>query len=784
MKYTALAVVMGTSGVVNAQLTGGQFAGIAGGINTLRAKGMLKITQLIPNGKLPFNEIVRQPLPAPADNPRQLEIVRYGVIGGQGSSIVITGGAEIVTHGYRCMAENVSGDKESEIYTFSGDVRIIGKDEVIVGDSVTVNFRTKSFFATYGKTQIRPARLQNQVTGDIFISGKEAYGNSRKVFGTESQFTTCDKETPHFYFDAERSTVEPNKEAILRHVKINVLGHDILTLPVLWIPLGDRGYKNLPQFGQSPDEGYYIKNTFGFPMRGEDRGAIRTDYMSKLGFGLGMNYYYRNADMNGIAKVYGIFGKANTVSISNQHEQRFKWGTLTIDNDIQRNNYLSAPGASIINTRAQLRLPKFTTFNFSEQKQNSSTFSSYNQSVTMNDSRMWGKTSSNLDVTWNRSGSVSNTLSSETYTFPASPSQALTTLNNSRATVDVRYTGSQDVKQGVVSLEYQRTIPIGEVSNFFPSSDKTPVLSFKTDSTRLFGPDTFKAMPFRTEFSLGEYFDPIVKERFSRGMLDFNFNRGIRDQGNWRWDVNGGIRQTMYSDDAAMYRLTIGQGLTYAIGKKLSMNLRYSYLRPFGYSPLAIDKSGQTNTATADCSYQVNSKSSFGIQTGYDFLRGDTGEVAWQQVGIRSEYKLGNAFSFRTLTSYDTFNQVWSNVRIDTTWQTPTFMASIGARYDGMNHNWSQINAYMDGLQFGKSRLGTTLNFNGYTGRLDSQQYNLVYDLHCAEAILTFSDYGTGFRPGREIGFFIRLKAVPFDSNFGMGRLGQALGIGSGGRSF
>jgi LPS-assembly protein len=45
---------------------------------------------------------------------------------------------------------------------------------------------------------------------------------------------------------------------------------------------------------------------------------------------------------------------------------------------------------------------------------------------------------------------------------------------------------------------------------------------------------------------------------------------------------------------------------------------------------------------------------------------------------------------------------------------------------------------------------------------------------------LTVSDFGTGFRAGQEVGFFIRLKAIPFDSNFGRGRLGQALGSGTG----
>jgi LPS-assembly protein len=41
-------------------------------------------------------------------------------------------------------------------------------------------------------------------------------------------------------------------------------------------------------------------------------------------------------------------------------------------------------------------------------------------------------------------------------------------------------------------------------------------------------------------------------------------------------------------------------------------------------------------------------------------------------------------------------------------------------------------------------------------------------------------DNKVGFRSGRQIGFFIRLKAFPSFSPFGIGRRGQAIGSASG----
>jgi LPS-assembly protein len=481
--------------------------------------------------------------------------------------------------------------------------------------------------------------------------------------------------------------------------------------------------------------------------------------MSKLGTGLGTNYYYRNKDINGIARLYGVFGNTNTFNANLQHEQKLKWGNLLIDQDIQRNNYLTTPSATTSNTRIQANIGRTTTLSFSRQAQETGTFSNENQTFTLGDRRQFGKSSTSLDATWNRSGGSSG---------------------SERQTIDVRFQGQTDLKTASATLEYQRTIPIGEVANFFPGSDRTPVLTLRSDSNRLMGSKANKTLPFTTEMSLGEYLDPITQSRITRTNFQLGFNRATRDKGPWKLDFNGNFQQGLYSDDTAQYRLNFGTAGTYSLGKRLTANLRYSYLRPFGYSPLAIDRTGITNYSSFDLSWMTNEKSSFGIQTGYDFTRAERSEVPWQQVGIRSEYRLGQAFSLRTLSSYDTFNTVWSNVRLDMQWQTPTIMTSIGARYDAQRSTWSAVNLMLDGYRIGKTRIGANLAYNGYTKQFDTQQYSFVYDLHDAEAILTVSDFGSGFRSGREIAFYIRLKIIPFDTNQGFGRRGQAFGTGTG----
>ena len=87
---------------------------------------------------------------------------------------------------------------------------------------------------------------------------------------------------------------------------------------------------------------------------------------------------------------------------------------------------------------------------------------------------------------------------------------------------------------------------------------------------------------------------------------------------------------------------------------------------------------------------------------------------------------------------------------------------------------------FLDALTIGKTKIGAILNFNGFTGRFDNQQYSVVYDLHCAEAVFTVMSQNSGFNPGTTYQFFIRLKALPFSSSFGAGSRGQPLGTGTG----
>jgi LPS-assembly protein len=128
------------------------------------------------------------------------------------------------------------------------------------------------------------------------------------------------------------------------------------------------------------------------------------------------------------------------------------------------------------------------------------------------------------------------------------------------------------------------------------------------------------------------------------------------------------------------------------------------------------------------------------------------------------------------LATYDTISKLWSSVRIDSTYIPGATFLSVGARYDGIRGSWSNLDLFLNSLKVGRTRLSASASYNGFTKQVDGYQLNAIYDLHEADAIITVSEFRTGFRPGREISFFIRLKAFPTDTLFGIGRQGQSLG--------
>ena len=713
------------------------------------------------------------PPPRPfGEEERELRLLQ-GKWSGKNSRIKATNGVHAVYKGYDLFASEMDGDTQEEIFTLRGDVRVIGADAVVKGQTVVVNFKERSFKAIDGDVQMRPSFLQGKTLDDVYLRGGTAHGTQREIWAYNSELTSCNLDEPHFCLLSDSANIRTGKRMILRKVTIRILDNDILKLPYLSIPLEDRSDRYLPEVGQSQDEGYYIKVKVPIQLKGRTSFLdAKVDYFTKLGNGLGADYQYETREMMGYLRAYGLVGgQQRTFTLDQSHQMRIGSLELTVQNNFQNQNYLTSPENTLLNTRVAMNIMQksgaSTSMQLYRTSNESTDFRSIFETLSLADSRSFGKTRTSVDLTYSKNSS------SFTGSTPVERSQ-----------LDVRLRGTHEFSKGTAELEYQRSIPIGDTTNFFSSPDRTPVFTFRSDAARLFGRRSAESIPWNAELSVGEYgnqtFNNTGPERISRGNFDLNISRPSRSQSRFGIDMDFRYRQGIYSDDTAQYVLGYNTAARYSLGRRTGINLRYNYLQAHGFSPLQFDRTGRSNLASADLSFEPLRRVTIGAQTGYDFLLEEQQETAWQSIGTRFEWNPTDFVQLRTLSSYDTFSKVWSNTRIDFSWKSGSMFVAAGARYDGIRHTWGNANIYVDGFKAGRLKMSMLLAYNGYLRQFEARHFSFTYDLHCAEAIFQVIDTPVGFRPGTQFGFFIRLKAFPFNTPFGLGRSGQSFGIGTG----
>jgi LPS-assembly protein len=411
---------------------------------------------------------------------------------------------------------------------------------------------------------------------------------------------------------------------------------------------------------------------------------------------------------------------------------------------------------------------------FNESENSSRGYSTSNESIGLTDQRHFGpKTSTQFDANYFNTNS----------TF-----ESTTSSSNTQSTerVDVHFNAQQDLNTVQAALDYQRSIPIGSTATFLGASDETPVISLTSDSQRLFGSKSplTQSFPFKTLISWGDFEDPTGKEHISRSFFDFSFNKYDTSKNRFRVDFTGDFNQGFYSDSTAQYVLNFGTNMRYDLGGNTGVNVRYNYLKPYGYSPLSIDETGQTDYLSGDLNIRPVKPLLIGAQSGFDIQRMQEHQIGWQPIGLRTEYTPERWFMVRFLSTYQTFDKKWGTEQFDITYLPGATRVTVGSTFDGASHTWSTVNVFVDNLKWGRFRLGTALSYNGYLKMFDSEQINAVYDLHCAEAIFELLETNDGFRPGTQLSFFIRLKALPYDVPFGVGTRGQPIGFNTAGSQF
>lgn len=713
-----------------------------------------------------------------------LEIVEAGALKSTGDLVQ----GEQITLRWReltFLGKLMEGNTREGVYRFFEGIRLQGTDLQAQGSQLTLNTRTRQWTLQDGSATLQPAYTGNRLLQPLYLQGKHLEGQAPRVQGTHLEATTCDQEHPHFCWHAEAMEAEEGKRAILRRVRLQILGRTVLSLPYVVVPLRETGESSpLPDVGYSELEGWYLRYAVAYLLfRGAD-GTARFDLMQKRGIGLNLQQEYPG----GTASLYFLRDqRQRTDSLTGRLQYSRTFGNLQTrwDADYRRNSYLLFADNTAWDIRTEWVLPSTTgqtRLLAHENRSFSGTYESIGRAFSLQETRTLGKLQANL------LGDYQERESRFGDTRSGSRQWNLRT--------NLRYS----IGTATFGLDYDRLLPVGTTPAFFGGLERLPELSL-TAPSRWFGlrlPET----TFR--LSVGSFVEGF-QNRLRRERYAFEWQGRIgterlatpfplseapfqtdtprpRTTPSARTALTGSylFRQTFYSDDTAQYVLQNNLEQSVRLAERAQISLRWNYLRPYGYSPLSLDRTGAYNLLSADLRTLLPNGWSLSANTSYDLQARKRGTNAWSLLNLNLDYEPAEWLRWRNQLSYDPNRERLLGWQTDLRWRFGDSQVVFAGRYDALRSKWGRVFVRGDAIKWGRSQFSFILQYNGYLNRFEGRQLLWVYDLHCAELEVRYIENPLGLRRDTGVQVFLRLKAFPRFSRFGYGDLGQPLGgIGS-----
>ncbi len=355
-RWTAVLLLAVQASVVHGQV----YDAIAAALRAARDRGFVPLAaqKSVTDLKgFPISKSREGSLPPPVrggDQENLLQVVHTETFDRTGDDVTLTGGIELIYHGYHIYADKADGNLAREIFNFNGNVRMIGESAIINGDSLMVEFKTRFYRATKYDADIKPAISQGLLLDDVYLKAQKSEGTKREVKILDASATTCSYKEPHYEILAARATIRPYRRAIFHDVDLIILHRKVLHLPFLSVPLNEPNYNYVPEVGRSTLEGYFVKARYGIPLRNDVNNLdARIDYFSKLGQALGGDYRYGRRDQNTLS-VYGLSGGPHSFEVASHHLQDLGRLTVSLDNSYQNHNYQTDPNSISLTSRAIL----------------------------------------------------------------------------------------------------------------------------------------------------------------------------------------------------------------------------------------------------------------------------------------------------------------------------------------------------------------------------------------------------------------------------------------------
>ena len=669
-------------------------------------------------------------------------------------------------------ADKVTGNTEKHEYQFDGDVFVTSEGLSLKAKQYQLNTQYRSWVSSGFSGWASPRYLDTaMLKQNLIMSGADMTGTQKTAHMTDCILTTCDREHPHYEIDADTADFVKGKSLTLTDLRLRMWNRTLFKIPKLVIPL-DREYdpEYIPEVGNSVDEGYFVKMAMGYALI-QQQGKLRLQLMQKKGVGLGVEQPYEFGQNKGTMQVFGLLNQtqgSRYITASLNNTSKLLGMEANFAGDLRSNSYMLGNDSS---SSMNLTLSQNTSGgSFNSNSRYESQDSSYYNSDTFSEALSYG-------YRWGR----------QSIRVSSDYSQTSSSYNGANATTTERLTGGIDGSGVIGSVDWGLTVnryfDVGADQNsiMYGGLEKLPELSIKSDGYRLWKKDNDLSL----STILGRYAQMPDGDTINRALFEASWNPRWNDRNGIKFTGSSLFRQIFSSDNSAQYVLQTSIGVNKQIVDGLSWRANYQYCRPYGYSPLSLDYTGKSSYASVGVEYNKSEMLKIRVGSGYDFFAELQHSNPWRMLNLEAMVKPSPTAQIALTSSIDPNSGRWDNLRSIVRYSDKTVSANFSALYDPKTDKLASGNAYLETYLFNNGwRIGGLLNYNGYTDQFDSQQYQIIRDMHCMEAVFSMSDIQTGYSVGKQFMLQLRLKALGKTPKLGRGNSGESLMSSSGGYSY
>lgn len=242
--------------------------------------------------------------PKPASEPLEISLSEGGTWDIRQERLVADGQVHVRYQDWTLQADHVEAvlTRGQERLEARGHVVYSRPGQTVKADSLAIDLTNRQ-----GQLEQAVASLELPSNkGILYVAAPSIHANKDRYEVDLASLTTCDLASPHYHLDAQRVTVYLGDRVVVEGVTFHDFGLPLFYWPRLTIPLRQQSTLELPQFGYSRSQGWFVKTAYSYyPTGWQAHGRIHLDYYSLVGWGTGIDHYYRdNPTGKGLLSLY------------------------------------------------------------------------------------------------------------------------------------------------------------------------------------------------------------------------------------------------------------------------------------------------------------------------------------------------------------------------------------------------------------------------------------------------------------------------------------------------